>query len=144
MQLSNHVKTSIAITPTEGAAAKTAIEGATLDMQGFEAFRVVLVAGAITAGAVTSMKVQQGDADPPTTDLEGSSVTIPADGDDKVFISDVFKPTKRYVRVYVSRATQDAAVASALYEQYGASAIPITEGDNVTVEKHVSPDEGTA
>src|SRR5262245_34237508 len=101
--LSTNTRLSIAVTPTAGAAGVSAINGATLDMAGFESFMVMVAFGTITAGAVTSIKVQQGalanmsDA----ADLAGSGQTIADTDDDKVFYSDVFRPVKRYCRVVI-------------------------------------------
>lgn len=146
MNLSKNVKISTAVTPTEGAAAATDLTGTILDMQGFEGVLVVVRMGAITAGAVTSIKMQQDtdSAGGTMADLEGTSQTIADTDDDKTFYIDLYKPRERYVRLYVDRATQNAVVASAEYIQYGARDMPTTHGTNVSGETHVSPAEGTA
>lgn len=144
--LTEDKKVSSAVTPTAGAAAQTAIEGTTLDMQGFDAFAVMLRMGAITSGAVTSMKIQQGDESnlSDAADLLGTSQTIAADDDGEIFISDIIRPAKRYVRVYVTRGTQDAVVASGEYIQYIAREKSVTQPSGTTVEAFVTPAEGTA
>ncbi len=146
MNLSANVKISTAITPTAGVAATTDIEGAILDMQGFEGVLMVVRFGAITDSAVTSIKAQQGEVAAMTdaVDLEGTSQTVADDDDDQVFYIDLYRPLERYVRLYVDRGTQDAVVASAEYIQYGAKSLPTTHGTGVSGEIHVSPAEGTA
>lgn len=146
MNLSKNVKISTAVTPTAGAAAATDITGSILDMQGFEGVLVIVRMGAITAGAVTSIKVQQDtdSAGGTMADLEGTSQTIADTDDDKTFYIDLYKPAERYVRLYVDRATQNAVVASAEYIQYGARDMPTTHGTDVSGETHVSVAEGTA
>lgn len=146
MNLSKNVKISSAITPTAGVAAATDIEGTALDMQGFDGVLIVVRFGAITGGAATSIKAQEGNESDlsDAADLEGTSQTIADDDDDQTFYIDLCRPLKRYVRLYVDRATQDAVVASASYIQYGASKTPTTQGTNVSGELHVSPAEGTA
>lgn len=146
MNLSKQTKISSAVTPTAGAAGTTDINGSTLDMAHFAGVLMIVRMGAITAGAVTSIKAQQGDASDlsDAADLEGSAQTIADTDDDKTFYLDLYKPTKRYVRLVVDRGTQNAVVASAGYVQYEPLKAPTTHGTNVSGETHVSPAEGTA
>ena len=146
MNLSKNCKISTAITPTAGGAGTSTINGTTLDMQDSEGVLIVVRMGTITTGAVTSIKVQQGDASnlSDAADLAGTGQTIADTDDDKIFYIDLYKPLKRYVRVVVSRATQDAVVASAEYIQYKSRKMPVTHGSGVSGETHISPAEGTA
>lgn len=147
MQLSKEVKITQAITATDGAAGTTAINGATLDMSGWEGVLMVVNMGAITASAVTSINAAQsaasnfaGDAD-----LLGSGQSIADDDDENTYYIDVYKPSDRYVRLEVARATANAVVSSATYIQYGPRTKPnATHGSAVAGESHVSPAEGTA
>lgn len=146
-ELINESKVTQAVTPTAGAAGTTAINGATLDMAGFEGVLVIVTMGAITNGAVTSIKLQQGQASnlSDAADLAGTAQTIADTDDEKVFYVNLHKPAERYVRLVVSRGTANAVVASAEYVQYGARTLPVaSHGTNVAGEKHVSPAEGTA
>lgn len=146
-ELINELKITQAITPTAGAAGTTDINGATLDMAGFEGVLMVVTMGAITGSAVTSIKAQQGAASnlSDAADLLGSSQTIADTDDDKVFYINLHRPAERYVRLVVDRGTQNAVVASAEYFQYGAKTLPVaSHGTGVAGEQHVSPAEGTA
>jgi len=109
MNMSKNVKISDAILPSAGVAATTDIEGAVLDMAGFESVLMMVVFGEITGSAVTSIKAQQGDESDlsDATDLEGTGQTIADDDDNETFYIDLVKPTKRYVRLYVDRGTQN-------------------------------------
>jgi len=146
LNLSKEVKISSAITPTAGAAGTADINGSTLDMSTFDAVLVIVRMGAIVAGAVTSIKMQQGDASDlsDAADLAGTAQTIADDDDDKTFFIDLVRPRKRFVRVVVARGTQNATVASAEYAQYGWKEAPTSHGANVSGEFHESPAEGTA
>jgi len=146
MNLSKNTKISIAVTPTNGAAGTADIEGVTLDMQGFAGVLMVVAFGAITSGAATSIKAQQGAASnmSDAADLTGTAQTIADTDDDKTFYIDLYQPLERYVRLYVDRGTQNAVVASATYVQYGTREAPTSHGTNVSGELHVSPAEGTA
>lgn len=135
-----------AITPTEGAAGQTAIAGSTVDMTGFDSIACIVRLGAITAGAVTSLKWQQDTASGMGTvaDLAGTSMTIADDDDGEIIVTEVIQPQERYVRVYVSRATQNAVIASAEYVLFNARTLPVTQAAGTTIESTISPAEGTA
>lgn len=144
--LSEQVKISTAITPTAGVAGTTDIEGTVLDMAGFEGVLMIVRMGEITGNAVTSIKAQQGaESDlSDAADLEGTSQTVADDDDDQTFYIDLYRPTERYVRLYVDRATQNAVVAAANYIQYGPRKAVTSHGTGVSGEAHAGPDEGTA
>lgn len=144
--LIDQLKYSQAITVTAGAAGATAVNGATLDMAGYDGVIMEVQFGAIVTGAVTSIKAQQGAASnlSDAADLLGSGQTIADTDDEKLFLIDLYQPLKRYVRLVVSRATQNATVI-ANYIQYKGRALPVAaQGTNVSYEKFSSPAEGTA
>jgi hypothetical protein len=144
-QLSESVKTIVAITPTAGASGTTAITGQIVDTQGYSGVLVTVVFGAIVAGAATSIKFQQSD-DPAmagAADLAGTGQTILDTADDSVAQIDLNKPTKRYLRLMVSRGTSAATIGSALYQLYGGRQRP-PAGQAGTIERFLSPPEGAA
>ena len=146
MNISKNDKMTIGITSAAGVAATTDINGATLDMSGYEGVLMIVTFGVITGSAVTSIKAQQDTASGMGTaaDLEGTGQTIADTDDEKTFYIDLYKPEERYVRLVVDRGTQNAVVASATYIQYGGSKAAVSHGTNVSGELHVSPVEGTA
>lgn len=131
-----------------GTAAAADRNGATLDMLGYEGVRMCVKFGTIAAGAVTSIKAQQGaqanmsDA----ADLAGTGITVEHDDDNQLFILELHQPAKRYVRVVVDKDGTNATQECAWYEQYGAQRRPVAVNvaDAVTYERHMTPDEGTA
>ena len=144
-QLSKNARLEKAISVTDGAAAATAITGTTIDTQGFQGVLFVVQIGAIVANAVTSIKVQHDNDSAMGTvaDVAGTSQTIADNDDEKVLYIDLAKITKRYVRLYVSRATQNATVtATALL--YNAGSAPTTQGTGVIGETFASAGSGTA
>jgi hypothetical protein len=146
MNLSANCKISSAVTPAAGVAATTDIEGTILDMSGYNGVLMVVRMGAITGSAVTSIKAQQDSAAAMggAADLLGTSQTIADDDDNEIFYIDLYKPTERYVRLYVDRGTQNAVVASAEYIQYEPISAPVTQPTGTSGEFHASPAEGTA
>ncbi|MBI5035571.1 MAG: hypothetical protein HZB51_34195 [Chloroflexi bacterium] len=135
-----------AITPTEGVAGATDINGAVCDMSGYDSVAMLVCFGAITAGAVTSIKAQQGALSNGTdmADLEDTAQTVADDDDEQMFIIDLHRPKEEYVRVTVDRGTQNAVVTEAWYILYNGRQHPVTQPTGVNGELHVSPAEGTA
>lgn len=129
------------------AAGQTAVNSTGVDMKGFEAVQFVVAFGAITAGAVTSVKLQ-GSHDGSTwtsSDLTGTGQTVADDADNKLFILDMAKPRYRYVRCVVSRATQNSVVDSIVAYQYQADKEPVAQDATVGgCEFAHAPEAGTA
>lgn len=145
-QITQNIIISSAVTPTAGAAAQTAINGSIVDLAGCAGVLFIVRMGAITSGAVTSIKVQHGDAAAlgDAADVLGTSQTIADDDDGEIFYIDLSHPTKRYARIVVSRATQDAVVASAEAIVYGVPVAPTTQPTGTNGEVHVGKASGTA
>ncbi len=147
LNLSQEVKVSTAL-DFLAASASADRNGAILDMAGFDGVMVVVKMADIAAGATTSIKMQQ-DTDPAmgaAADLAGTGIAIADDDDDQIFIIDLYRPTERYVRVVVDKDAANKTNECALYFQYKARSIPVTQtvADEVTYELHVSPAEGVA
>ena len=144
--LSQRVKITEAITEANGVAAATPINGAILDMSGFESVLIVVVFGAIVGTAVTSVKAQRDDAVAMGTaaDILGTGQTVADTDDGKTFYIDIIRPAERYVRVVVGRGTANATVRAAFYIQYDAREHPVTQGATVVGERHIDAIEGTA
>ncbi len=129
------------------AAGSADVNSDVIDTAGYESVRIITGFGAITSGAVTSQKLQQGQASnmSDAADLAGSSQTVADTDDNKIVVSEIYRPQERYVRAVTKRATQNAVIDFMIVELFGARKIPIT--DDTTVlggKKLVSPDEGTA
>ena len=147
MNLSKSCKITQAITVTNGAAGTSDINGVTLDMSGWDGVLMLCTFGAITSGAVTSIKAQQDTASGMGTaaDLAGTAQTIGDTDDEKTFYIDLYRPAERYVRLVVDRGTQNAVVSDAIYIQYKGTSLPVaSHGSNVSGETWISPAEGTA
>jgi len=122
--------------------------GEVFDTAGFEGVMMVFKFAAIAAGAVTSVKAQQGAVSDGSdmADLAGTGQTVADDDDNQIFIIDIVKPTERYLRGVVDKDTANATAEVLMYIGYGARELPVTEtlADEVTFERHISPAEGTA
>lgn len=130
------------------AGTSTITPSAGIDMAGYTGCLIIVVFGAITAGAATSIKCQGSSDDAAAdsyADLTGTSVTVADDKDNKAFYLDIIEPVERYIKPIVLRATQNAAVETIIAIQYGASRRPTTHSTTVsTGELHQGEAEGTA
>lgn len=133
-----------ATTATAGAAGTSAINGAAVDLSGWDEIMILVPFGTIVSGAATSIKWQEGSTSSPTTDVLGTSMTVADTDDDTTKCLRIIKPRNRYGRVVVSRATQNATVGAIYYVLRGGSTQPATDDTTVTQETHVSPAAGTA
>jgi hypothetical protein len=144
-RLFEQVKTQLCVTTAAGASAQTAITSSAVDTAGFAGVRFLVLIGPVTAGAVTSIKLQQSDDDAAAdaySDIVGSSQTIADSADNTHIYSDIFHPQKRYLKLVVTRGTQDATIGGVVAELYGASTLPVTQ--TATGETYIFPAEGTA
>ena len=117
-QLISSTKFTPAVTVTAGAAGTTDITGTVIDTASFGGVAFIVQLGAIVAGAVTSIKVQECDTSGGVyTDVTGLSLTIADTDDEDIRVLDYRRPKKRYVLLFVDRGTQNATVSAvaALY-----------------------------
>lgn len=146
--LSDRCKLSILSTTTLGAAGTTAITSSALDMAGFDGVLFIIPAGTIVSGGVQSIKV----TDCTTTggsynDVTGTNQTIADTDDDKCYYIDIQRPALQFLKVVISRATQNATFGGIFALQYQKRSLlqaGMTHGSNVTGEQWTSPVDGTA
>lgn len=98
-------------------------------------------------GAATSASCAAGTS----VDLSGTAIDIvSSSGNGRMFISEIHKPTQRYLRLYATRGGSGSAVSAKyiLYGPTGAASQPVpldnAVDDVVIVEQHISPAVGTA
>lgn len=148
--LSDEVKISILSHVTAGAAATSAITSSALDMQGFDAAMFYVPIGTIVTNGVQSVKLQQSSDDGAAddySDIVGTNMTIADDDDNEAVVIDIQRPQKRYLKLVISRATQNSTFGGIHAIQYKRGVNPQTgpsHGTGVTLEQHAAPAEGTA
>lgn len=86
------------------------IPTAAVRTRGFSGIEFIVGFGAITATAVTKVKLQGSDDNATWSDIEGSSVTVADTEDGTVVRLEVYKPRTQYVRAAIVRATANAVV----------------------------------
>ena len=128
-----------AITVTAGAAGTSDINGAVIDTAGYEGVAFIAQLGAIVSGAVTSLKVQVGDAAnlSDAADVPGLSLTVADTDDEDIKVLEFRRPTGRYVRLVCDRGTQNATV-SAIAALYGSREQIVTQPSATTAAVAVS------
>lgn len=127
------------------AAGQTTINSSSIDMQGFLGVMFTVLFGSITAGAVTSVKLQGSSDDTNWSDLEGTGQTVAVDAGNKAVILDTGRNQHRYIRCVVVRGTQDSVVDGILSQQYTADKEPVTHDSTVASSEFVhAPAAGNA
>lgn len=146
MQMLKHINFQIGVAPT--AAGLTDVNGAGVDLQGYEGCLFILGFGTITVNGVQGLKAQASDDDgsgDAYSDLAGTLVAAADTDDDKLVVLDVHKPAKRWIRPVVERATANSVIDLVIAIPYGAMKKPtVTHADVANSEIHASPAEGTA
>lgn len=142
MNLSRNVKFTTCLDYASGTAVR---EGAILDMAGWDGVIAIVKHATIAASAVGDVHWEQDTASAMGTaaDLAGTAIVVAADDDDELWITDLYKPLERYVRLVVTKDTSNAQAESVIYCQYRGSKNPVTDAGADAFELHVSPAEGT-
>jgi hypothetical protein len=146
--LSDNGYLQIATTTTEGAAGVSAITSDAIDMAGYDALLVIIPIGTIVTNGVQSVKLQQSDDDAASdaySDIVGSNQTIADDDDDKLKYIDLQRPQKRYIKVVITRATQNSTYGGIIAFKYQKRfRTTASHGTGVAGEQFNFPAEGTA
>jgi hypothetical protein len=125
----------------------TAVNSSVVDTAGADGCRFIVLWGTITDGT-PNIKVQQdtvvgfGGA----ADLQGTSTDAAVTDDNKMSITEIFRPREQFVRCVVTRGGATGAVIDGIVcELYGLINKPVAKDSSVAVqEAWSSPPEGTA
>jgi hypothetical protein len=144
MELSSQI---LVVRLSNGVVAGTSeIDSSTLDTAGYDGAVIVTAFGAITAGSVVAVKLQDGATTSPTTDVLGSSQAVADTDDNKQVLHDIYRPRNRYLRVVVTRTSQNAVLDGIWAILYRGRKEPIAvDTTSVAATKVlISPAQGTA
>jgi len=123
------------ITPTAG-----------IDMQGFNSCLFLTMLGTVTSTGVPAIKVQQSSDDGATdaySDLEASAFAATDTDDDKIIAVEVMRPTKRYLKLILTRTTANVVLDGIVAILGNPQVVPVTQS-TIGNEVLVAPNEGTA
>ena len=132
--------TKLALPVNATVAGTTVVNGTAIDTQGYDGVAFVCSLGALTATQVTSLKAQQGDLanGSDAVDIAGAATAAAADADsNKLLVVDVRRPTHRYVRPVVLRATANAVINSVIAILYRGAVAPSVQ-DAAVVSQSVA------
>jgi hypothetical protein len=154
--ISRHIYIDVAMAPVAAGTGDTQ-NGIVIDTAGYEAVLFLLYVGAIVSGGSATLQVQYGTQAngsdmanvpvptiPETYNTSGSSaVSIPATGASEGWLSvELHRPTKRYVRIAVTRTAQNVTLNGAFVLMAKGTLQPPVQGltmGNVTPQVIVSP-----
>ncbi len=116
------------------AAAQTAVTSSVLDMAGYDGVLFLAALGDVTSGSILTLTANENTANstssPTPTAITGGASSGATAGatnyDSKIIAVDVYRPTKRYVYVVLTRTTQDAVVDGIFAVQYRGRSVPET------------------
>lgn len=122
------------------------VTGTGVDMQGYEGVLFICALGTITATGIPTLHAEQSANDSSYADLEGTACAGTASDSNKLLILDIVRPSDRYVRPVLGRATANIVVDGIYAIRYGSCKSPRTQSTTYVAnsELHVSPAEGTA
>jgi hypothetical protein len=121
------------------AAGTSLVTSSIVDTQGYDTTRFEVLLGSITTGGNLRIHVQQGsqanlsDAE----ELEGY-VDLTDTDDNKVAILEVIRPSRRYLRVRVTRGIQNSVIDGILALQYSARNMPTTDDVSTIKARSIS------
>lgn len=113
-------------------AAQTAVNSASVDMTGFNGLTFVVELGTVDALGTGTAVIAYSDDDATFTDLENPiTVAWGASDDEGILLLTVAKPTHRYYRCELARATADSVIDSILAIQTDPIRKPTTQSSDV-------------
>lgn len=121
------------------AAGTSNINCTSVDMAGFDQVTFIAAFGTLTATQVTGLKLQHSDDNSSFSDVTSGATTAMQDGDsNKILTATYSRPSKRYVRVVVTRGTANAVVDGVFALQSLARAMPVTQSSSVSASVTVT------
>lgn len=144
MNLGSNVYFTTAATYASGTAS---VNGAEIDMLGYDGVMAILTIAAAGAGQVGDLHFETATVTGFSggTDLLGTAIVTDGDSDDEIIVVDIYKPLERFLRAVITKDGANAVGASMIYMQYKGIKVP-TDNEVTDVchyELHASPARGT-
>ena len=122
------------------AAGQTLLTSSVIDMKSFDGVTFIAFLGDVLDTAVLTLQAQQGDQSDGSdaTNLAGVLATFTADAtsaDNNMLALEVARPTKRFLRVTLTRATANAAVDGIVAVQSNPAEAPVVQDASVLATK---------
>jgi len=142
--------TSVVRLANAQAAGLTDFTSSALDMEDYDGVLFICAAGAVSATAVSQVKIQQSSDDGSTdayADLAGtfSAALVSGTDDNKVILIDVYRPQERYLKVVWHRSTANTVIDGIFAIRYHGKVMPAALDATVkALTKFSAPAEGAA
>ena len=123
-------------------------DATTIDTAGYDGVVFLTAFGTITATAVTSVKLGGGAASDGSDKADlagtGSGTLTPTTHNNKVVVTEIYRPQQRYITLSVLRGTANAVIDGSVAILYRGRAVPTTNDASVAARVvTVSPATGT-
>ena len=135
------VNDSKVILVSTGATAGTSdVDSDIVDATGYQLVSFIAVLGAVTDDSVLSIEVQDNTVNSGTgmTKIDSTKTTdvTAATSSDKLLITEVYRPVKRYLRAHIERNTQNAVIDSIVAILSNPRGLPTTADATVLAQKY--------
>ena len=143
--LTDNVVTIRAMAPV-GAGTSDTQDSSEIDTEGFDGIRYIVSFGTITGTAVTDVRWRDATtAGGSYNDVASSKQSVADTDDNTIVVGQIFKPTSRFMKFRVTRATANSVIDLGIVELYRAHQDPVTQDATVSHHKEQeSPIDGTA
>jgi hypothetical protein len=128
------------------AAGQTAVNSSVLDMSGFDGVCFIALLGTVTDASVLQLSAYENTASstssPTPVAVTGgaTSAFTASTSSNSVLITDVIRPSKRYVYCTLTRTAQNAVLNNIIAIQYRARAIPVSQPASVVGSATSTPE----
>ncbi len=114
------------------AAGTTELEGAAIDMSGFDEVTFLAVLGSVSSGGTDVLKAQESaDGSTGWADITGATSGTQTDKSNKILAVSVYRPRKRYVRAVLTPAVANTVVGGVVAFQTQGRKEPVTQPSSV-------------
>ncbi len=117
---------------TPAASAQATVTTDVVDTQGFDSVVLTALLGTIAATGTVVATAQQGDESNGSdmASLSGATASADASDDNKLLSIELYRPTKRYVRLSIARGTANSAVDGAIAILRDPQDMPVTRSSD--------------
>lgn len=122
-------------------AATTEVDSTILDMSGYDSVVFCVSLATVTDASVLTAAVQQNTANSTsgmTAITNGAATFTASSSSNTLMLSEVFRPSQRYVRLAFTRTAQNAAIDNIVAIQFNARSLPVTQGSTVLASNFVA------
>lgn len=111
------------------------VTGTTIDMQDYDGICFIAILNSVVDGSVLQLQVQEGahsNGDDAALPTGGANAQFTAStSSNKVLVSEVYRPQKRYVTPVLKRGTQNATLGGIIALRIRGRVRPVTQGSTV-------------